>query len=475
MNAMSTHLASTARGRMSAAALAAALLAVSPARAQTEASPAAWGEQQAQALLAAVGSPATAASRVADGPAWQMLRQQLVRSLQDHPEARATVASGLGARAATREAAAARRPQISLEAETGHRDNDPNELQGTGRRDWDTGSVGLTLRQPVWDGGTVDAQVAASTAFADGVEARGQARRADFALRMVQASLERVRAQRLLDQARLQVQARDEIVADLTRRHELGGGTLSDVWRARSRAVEARGALVQAEARLQSAEASCRELLGADIPAELDLRPPPLPDLAAVLAAPASVQDGFAAVVAAQAAVRTAEQELEVARRRDGPRVDLDAGVSRRDLVGGRRAGTDWQAGLTLRHSFYVGGADDARIAQARARLDEAGEQLRNTRLQLERSLRQALAEDQIGEPLLEARREGVKLAVDALRGVREQFAFRRGSLLDVMNAQDTLHAAGNAWVEAEHSRALTRWRIAYFTGSLMPWIGVAP
>lgn len=474
MNPMSTHLARTAR-RLPAVVLAAALLVMTPALAQSEASPAAWGEQQAQALLAALAADGAATSSVADSPAWQMLRQQLARSLQDHPDARATVASAQGARAATRETAAARRPQLSLEAETGHRDNDANDLSGTTARRWDTGSVGLTLRQQVWDGGTTQSQIAASTSFADGVEARGQARRADFALRSIQASLERVRARRLVEQARLHVQARDEIVADLSRRHELGGGTLSDVWRARSRAVEARGALVQAEARLQSAEATCLELLGADVPAELDLRPPPLPDLAAALASPAATQDGFAAIEAAQAAVRTAEHELEVARRRDGPRVDFDAGISRRDLIGGRRAGTDWQAGLTLRHSFHDGGADDARIAQARARLDEASEQLRGTRLQLERSLRQSLAEDQIAEPLLQARREGIVLAVDALRGVREQFAFRRGSLLDVMSAQDTLHAAGNAWVEAEHARALTRWRLAYFTGSLMPWIGLAP
>ncbi|RZS53263.1 TolC family protein [Sphaerotilus mobilis] len=471
---MSPHLASNTR-RLPAVVLAAALVVLTPVRAQSDASPAAWGERQALELLQAVGSPSAGAASVADSPAWLMLRQQLARSLQDHPEARASLASTQGARAATRETAAARRPQLSLEAETGHRDNDANELQGTSSRDWDTGSVGLNLRQQVWDGGTTQAQIEASTAFADGVEARGAARRADFALRAIQASLERVRARRLVEQARLHVQARDEIVVDLTRRHELGGGTLSDVWRARSRAVEARGALVQAEARLQSAEATCLELLGADVPAELDLRAPPLPDLTSVRASPATQMDLFAAVQAAQAAVRTAEHELEVARRRDGPRVDLDAGISRRDLIGGRRAGTDWQAGLTLRHSFYVGGADDARIAQARARLDEASEQLRGTRLQLERSLRQALADDQIGEPLLDARREGVKLAVDALRGVREQFAFRRGSLLDVMSAQDTLHAAGTAWVEAEHNRALTRWRIAYFTGSLMPWIGLAP
>lgn len=472
---MTLHLVSSLSAPWAVALLGLALLAPPGAQAQAEASPAAWGEQQAQALLASLPGPGAATQAVADNAAWLRLRQQLSRSLQDHPEARATLASTQGARAATREAAAASRPQLSLEAETGHRDQDANELSGTTARRWDTGSIGLNLRQPVWDGGTTRSQIAASTAFADGVEARGEARRADFALRAVQAALERVRARRLLELAHLHVQAREEIVADLARRHELGGGTLSDVWRARSRAVEARGALVQAEARLQSAEATCRELLGDDIPAELDLRPPPLPGLAAVLADPVTAQDRFAAIVAAQSAVRTAEHELDVARRRDGPRVDLDAGISRRDLVGGRRTGTDWQAGLTLRHSFDVGGAEDARIAQARARLDEAAEQLRSTRLQLERSLRQTLAEDRIGESLLEARRDGIVLAVDALRGVREQFAFRRGSLLDVLSAQDSLHAAGLAWVEAEHGRALNRWRIAYFTGALMPWIGLAP
>ncbi|MDP4301253.1 TolC family protein [Leptothrix discophora] len=441
---------------------------------------ASWGERQARDLLAAVAAD-DGDDRPEAGPAWQALRRQLADSLLQHPEARAARASGQGARAATREAAAAQRPQLGLEAETGHRDNAANELQGTPRRDWDTGSIGLTLRQPLWDGGTVQAQVDASTAFADGVEARAEARSVDLLLRSLQAALERVRSQRLLEQARSHLAAREEMVVDLERRHRLGGGTLSDVWRARSRAVEARGAVVQAEARLAQAEAACVELLGADAPAGLDLGLPrltPLPQLARqVRERDASLRaaEDFAAVRAAQAAVRTAEHERDVARRRDGPRVDLDAGISRRDLVGGRRAGTDWQAGVTLRHSFYSGGADDARIAQAQARLDEATEQLRNTRLQLDRSMRQALADAQIGEPLREARREGVRLAVDALRGVREQFANRRGSLLDVMNAQDALQAAGNAWVEAEHARALAHWRLAHFTAALLPWVTAGP
>jgi outer membrane protein TolC len=66
-----------------------------------------------------------------------------------------------------------------------------------------------------------------------------------------------------------------------------------------------------------------------------------------------------------------------------------------------------------------------------------------------------------------------VRLAVDALRGVREQFAYRRGSLLDLMNAQDVLHAAGLAWVDAQVSQVQAKWRVAYFSDALLPWLGL--
>jgi outer membrane protein TolC len=62
-----------------------------------------------------------------------------------------------------------------------------------------------------------------------------------------------------------------------------------------------------------------------------------------------------------------------------------------------------------------------------------------------------------------------VSLAVQALRAVREQFANRRGSLLDLLNAQETLHAAGVGLTEAEIDEALARWQVLYYSSAYWP------
>ncbi|MEY2686500.1 MAG: hypothetical protein RL375_698 [Pseudomonadota bacterium] len=427
----------------------------------------AYGERQARWLLGTLQADTAHATAGASAE----LRGRLRRALDEHPDTRAATASLHGARAATRETQAAALPQLSLDAETGRRGSDTSTLQGTPDRNWQTGSVGLMLRHPLHDFGALDAQVAASAAFADGVAHRTEARRADLALRAAQSSLDVARARRQLELMRIHVQAREEMVQFLERRHALGGGSLGDVLRARTRLSEAQGALSQSQARDQASTAAYAELLLDAPPAQLDFALPPPQDLDLVMRQPAQAVAHFPVLRSAQAAVQTAERELEATRLRERPRLELELGVQNRDIVGHQRSGTDWQAGLVFRHTLYNGGADRARAAQATARLDEASEQLRNTRLQLERSLRQTLAEDAVADDLLASRRQGVQLAVDALRGVREQFAYRRGTLLDLMTAQDAVQGAALAWIDAEHNRALVRWRLAYFTAELLPWV----
>ena len=429
----------------------------------------AYGEQQAQWLLnmlQAHRAPAT-------GGALEAMRQRIAKAVIDHPDARAATAAVSGARASTRETQSAARPQLDLDAETGYRKTDPSTINLNPERRYETGSVGLTLRQSLYDFGANAAAVAASSEFAVGVAARADGRRGDLALRGVQAMAELQRGRSLLDLARINVQAREEMVAFLSSRHELGGGSVSDVWRAQSRLADARGALAQTVARDRSNEANYREIFGQAPDDSITVPLPPPQDTGPLQQSPSAAVQSFAALRGAQAALRTAEQEFEATVRRDKPSVNLQLGMQRRDVVGRGTPGTDWQASVVMRHSFYSGGGDDARVEQARARIAEAAEQVRNTQIQLERSLLQALNDDAIGDELLAARLDGVRLAVDALRGVREQFAYRRGSLLDLMNAQDVLHAAGLAWVDAQVNQVLAKWRVTYFSDALMPWLGL--
>ncbi len=406
------------------------------------------------------------------GTALPVLAERVRQAVVAHPDALGARAAWRGAELATRESQAAGLPTLGLSVEGGHNKNDPNTLLQLPARRYDSGSVALNLRHTLWDAGATEAAVAASREREAALAARSDSRQGDLALRAIQAWLEVYRSRRHVTLARLDVQARTEMVEFLSRRFRLGAGVVSDVWRAQSRLADATAAQAQAQARLGASESAFREIFAAD-PAVADL--PRLPEIDAVLLAadPQDLVRDFPAVRSAEASRRAAERDVALATRRELPVVGVDVSARRRDLVGSGTPGTDLAAMLSLRYSLYGGGAEPARVGQAAQRLAEAAEQVRSLGRQVERALAQARGDDAVGPAVLKARREGVLLAIDAMRAVREQFSQRRGSLLDLLNAQETLHGAAVALLEAEVTQSLARWRLLYYTNSLGPLLGL--
>jgi len=74
--------------------------------------------------------------------------------------------------------------------------------------------------------------------------------------------------------------------------------------------------------------------------------------------------------------------------------------------------------------------------------------------------LAQALAEAHNSTAAMQARKEAVQVAALAFDAVREQFAFRRGNLLDVLRAQEELYGAGRDMVDSVVDQALARYRL---------------
>ena len=422
------------------------------------------GEAQIDYLLKSVQD----ISRPNRGLPLDVFRERVLSAVQVHPDVLATRASFAGALEATRELEAARLPQISSRLDASGQKFDRSTINNSLERRFETGSAGLTLTQNVYDFGATETSVNAGKERSAAALARLEGRRDELALRGVQAWHEVIRARRLLAQMRLNVQSMESIVSYLNRRFELGGGPISDAWRAQSRQADAKASLAAAQTRVRNAEAGYREVFDAN-PGTLDL--PVLPEFnrQAIVADPLPLVREYPAVRSAEASRRAAEQELDLVVRRERPTLGLEVTAQRRDLVGKGAPGTDLTAGLVLRYSFYNGGADQARAAQAAHRAVEAAEQVRGLTVQVERALSQALANEDNASAVLSARRDGVTLAVQALRAVREQFANRRGSLLDLLNAQETLHAAGVGLTEAEIDEALARWQVLYYSTAYWP------
>lgn len=407
-------------------------------------------------------------SRPNRGLPLDLFRERVLGAVLAHPDVLSARAAYAGSREATRELEAGKLPQITGRADASHQNLDRSTISGNPARKYETAALGVTLAQNVYDFGATDTAVAAGQERSAAAQARLDGRRDELALRGVQTWHEVVRARRLLAQSRLNLQSMESIVAYLQRRYELGGGPVSDVWRAQSRLADAKAAIASAQARVRSAEAGYREVFDAN-PGAIELPALPALDRRAIGADPLPLVREYPAVRSAEASRRAAEQELDLVLRRERPNLGFELTTQRRDLVGKGAPGTDITAGVVLRYSFYTGGADQARAAQAAHRAVEAAEQVRGITVQVERALAQALATEDNAAATLQARREGVTLAVQALRAVREQFANRRGSLLDLLSAQESLHAAGIGLTEAEIDEALARWQVLYYTSAYWP------
>ena len=394
----------------------------------------------------------------ADAPVRQVLAAQVVASVAEavrtHPEfAAATAQLGYG-HEAVKAAEAGWWPQIYGNSSVGKR-----RVDGLTRN---SPTLGLGANQLLYDFGAVSAQVGAAEAGVKAAGAALDAKRSALAMRAMTAWHELYRARKQLELQRLNVSSRREIAEFIKERADLGGSSMSDVLRARARQMEAEASVALAEARVQSAEAAWREAFGQTAPAQVEiaaaLSPGKYRDRVSELARRfAAVDEKFLQAAGLRA-------EAQAANAAKLPRLSLDVSTTREI---DSRTPADQAALLVVKYNFYTGGAETARAAQAQAKAAQAEADAQNELRQTEKALLQAIAEVESAPLTLSARKQAVTVAGDSLEAVREQFAFRRGTLLDLLRAQEDVYYAGRDLIDALTDSALASYRLRYLASEL--------
>lgn len=393
-----------------------------------------------------------------------------------HPEARIAAEQRTGAAYGTREARAGWLPQVSAGVEGGRRSNDAVFRPGISSvpaYDDNSKAVSLSARQLVWDFGAVNHQIDGRLAAELSVQARAQAKRSELTLRALNAWVEVFRARQALAASEMNVLSREQILRFVQERADLGASSTSDVLRARARLADAQAAGVAARSQLSAAEAVYVEFFDAAPPEGIALPEVPVLEVSR-LAQLAPIVDASPLVAEARRQAEAAAADARAAEAAVLPAVSFDLSVRRRDLGSPATPGTDWSAGLAVRQNVFNGGADQARAQQAAQRAREARLSETNLRRQLERALSQSAADVQNSNTAVQARKEAAQVAAVALEAVREQFAFRRGSLLDLLRAQEELHQAVRDLVDAVANQTVSRYRFLHLAAELGPTFGVA-
>lgn len=414
------------------------------------------------------------ASQWVDAPRSRMPLQALAVRIRDavqaHPEVRVTYEHRDTASLATREVSAGFLPQVSASVESGWRSNELVNTPWTSSPAYKDNSraIALSARQLVYDFGAVGSQVDSRTALEAAAAARAEIKTSELTLRALTVWLEMFRAREVSALSQMNVASRRQILDFIDEREQLGGSAKSDVLRARARLTDAQAVEVAARNRLSAAEAAFREVFDTPPPAQVDL--PVAPELS--LLRYADLVDWVsrnASLAEAQAQTRAASHEARAATASLLPSIQFDVTARRRDLGGSGVPGLDWTAGFSVKQNIYSGGADVARKQQADQRAIESRLAEDKLRRQVERAFEQAISDVRNSQATVAARKEAAQVAAVALEAVREQFAFRRGTLLDLLRAQEELYAAGRDLIDSIVDESLVRYRLLDLAMELTP------
>lgn len=405
------------------------------------------------------------ASRVSLGSITPEIRAAVLA----HPEVVLAQEQRLTAAAATREAFAGFLPQVSSKLETGTRSYDAVDTpwSRTAAHDDKSKALSVTASQLLYDFGGVSSKTEARKALEAAAAARSDSKRSELTLRVVSAWLELFRAQQLVVVTQMNTLSRQQVLSFIEEREQLGGSSQSDVLRVRARLADAQSAAVAAQIRLTSAEAVYREMFSAAPPARIGL-----PEAVAIDLQKMSAPQTFAAsplLAEAKAQIDAADREAKAAAAALLPSFYLDLSARRRDIGGLGVPGLDWSAGVGVRHNLYAGGAEAARQRQAEQRATESRLGQDNLLRQINRASSQALSDVNNSTAALSARKESVQVAALALEAVREQFSFRRGTLLDLLRSQEELYIAGRDLVDGIVDHSLSRYRLLHLADELTP------
>jgi adhesin transport system outer membrane protein len=318
----------------------------------------------------------------------------------------------------------------------------------------------------LYDFGAVSGAVDARRSLEQASSARSAQKSSDLALRAISAWLELFRTRQISEVSQMNVLSRKQILSFIEEREQLGASARSDVLRARARLADAQVSSVAAGTRLKSAEAVYREIFSETAPESLPLPEAPALDLSLYTDMPALFSKN-PQVNEARSQTQAAGFEAKSAAAAILPSLHLDLTARRRDVSGEGVPGTDWTAGLTFKQNLYSGGSDVARKQQAQQKVLESQLSEDNLKRQLERAVALLLADVNNSNAAVAARKESAQVAAVALEAVREQFAFRRGSLLDLLRAQEELYVAGRDLIDGVVDHALVRYRLLSLTNEL--------
>lgn len=393
------------------------------------------------------------------------------QALRTDPELAASTKRRLATDEEVLQARAGLLPRVDLNLAVGRQQLDSPTTRVLGLGDV-TGSrriAGISLNQPLYDGGT-RAEIRRQQARVEGAQERVLATRDDVAARTAAVYLEVLRRRESVDIATANVDAHRRLLDTIRSRTESGVGRRADQDLADGRLALAQANLLQERNALRDAEAQYLRVVGE--PAGALERPRRLPEPASEAAAREQAQRGNPALRAVRADVEAARAQADGALAPRQPRLELEV-ARNHDRLTVLGPTDDTSALLRLRYNLYRGGADEARVRQTRLLADEALDQVERARRQLDEQISQAYTDLVLGQERNEALRRHVAASAATREAYVAQFSIGQRSLLDLLNAENEFFNARLNVLTGELLELNALYRLQAVTGNLLSTLGI--
>ncbi len=348
--------------------------------------------------------------------------------------------------------------------------NDPQNIIERSRARRRTDAI-VSLQQPLFDFGATAGRIAAATARLSAASGDIDATADQIALRAIGAWYDVFAYRALVSLGRTFAENQRHLRRSVEARIERGVAALGDLAQVDSYIGSADRRLAEFSRALANAEARYTELVGAPAPQDIARAPSPGgPAMTKDFAAAAAVQT--APVVSADALARAGDAEARAVRAANRPQVAIGIDAGRYGVFENDRD-YDVRANVTVRQRLFGGTVSRENQAEARARAAHA----RADRIRQEAMRDASIAWSDVAA--LETELSAIEASYIASRRSRdvlaERFRVSRGTLFDVLSAENNLFDAATSYVRTLTELDTARYVLLSRTGGLLGAIALDP
>lgn len=421
-------------------------------------------------LAGVVGSLCLAGSSTAG---WaQSLTEALALAYNNHPQLNAARANTRAADEGIGIAAGAGRPKINGTASFGGSNTEITSrasIFASSTTDYrlHPGTIGLTLVQPIYAGGQIEAGKAQAEAAVSAQRELLRTAEQTVLLAAATAFMDVIRDTALVGLQESNVKFLTEQVRAAKDRFGVGEGTQTDVAQATASYQLAISQLNAARAQLNASRAEFRQAMGKD--------PGKLTGAEAVdRLLPKSMEAAAQASQSENPSILASIHNVDVAsfnvKYLEGallPQLNLQASASRGWDNTSYKTMNDGRVTLNLSVPLYQGGSEYAKIRQAKEQLGAAKIQVDLARDTVRYNVVSAWGMLQAANASITAYRAQIEASQLALNGVIEEQRVGQRTTLDVLNQQTALINARSNLVNAERSRVVGSFQLVAAVGRL--------